>query len=337
MNPVKQFDLAAIRHSNIADENYRIVNRLNQMKIDDYERKRAKETGIQNAFKQAQGTPTPDNPSGMDYGAAQGNLMKGGYYKEGLAMQDRSTARNKAAQEQEQQTIKTILGVAKYDPKRAEAMWNSNPTLQKHGNVTFQGTKKDLQIFKGKDGTIVGINKTTGKASVLYKGAGIKKPKRRIVKGADGYNYYEDTGERVLKNVKKAGPKSAYTEKTARTRISAIDTAIANLKSGNKLDAITMKMFPQLIGKNDPQAKEQAIQSLKSERDYVSTFIPRPAPPPAAPIPYGARPESLGAPQGAMQGNLSTDRSKITVNGQQYAVSPEGIVVIDGKQYKVNQ
>lgn len=72
--------------------------------------------------------------------------------------------------------------------------------------------------------------------------------------------------------------KPEYTPKQALSRISTIDATIARLQSSGKFDTAMAIQNPQLaalLESKDPEAITQAIDSLKTERDYVSQFAPK--------------------------------------------------------------
>ncbi len=69
----------------------------------------------------------------------------------------------------------------------------------------------------------------------------LKDPKeRKIIKGADGYNYYEDTKERVLPNTVKEAPKGA-TIKGLEAALSSIDRELVIFKSSMTPEQVLKK------------------------------------------------------------------------------------------------
>ena len=69
----------------------------------------------------------------------------------------------------------------------------------------------------------------------------LKDPKeRKIIRGADGYNYYEDTKERVLPNAVKAAPKGA-TIKGLEAALSSIDRELMIFRSSMSPEQVLKK------------------------------------------------------------------------------------------------
>lgn len=79
-------------------------------------------------------------------------------------------------------------------------------------------------------------------------------------------------------NLPSAGEKPEYKPGAALNKVSTIDSAIARLKSTGMVDAAIAIQNPELaaiIGTKDPEAVQQAIQSLQQQRAYVAQFIPK--------------------------------------------------------------
>lgn len=71
--------------------------------------------------------------------------------------------------------------------------------------------------------------------------------------------------------------KPEYKPGQALKRISAIDSAIARLNSGNPIDTMLAIQMPELagmIGQKDPAVIKSAVEQLKAEKAYVSQFAP---------------------------------------------------------------
>lgn len=74
-----------------------------------------------------------------------------------------------------------------------------------------------------------------------------------------------------------APEKPEYSPKQALSRISTIDSTIARLQSSGTFDTAMAIQNPQLaalLGSKDPESINNAIATLKNERDYVSQFAP---------------------------------------------------------------
>jgi len=83
--------------------------------------------------------------------------------------------------------------------------------------------------------------------------------------------------------------KPEYKPGQAMKRMSAISSAISRLKSGSPIDALLVAQIPEyagLMASNDPAAKQQAIDQLTTELEYVKGFAPATTKetPPAAPV-----------------------------------------------------
>jgi len=271
---VKQLDIGEVLRTGSAIQSRNVMNRLNQMKLRDIERKAAKTEGMNILAKQyarpAQQGPAggaPLQPASFDQPGYVNALMQQ-YPQEGMKAQQ-------TLQEREDKEFTRITEIAKVDPQMATRVFNSSPFGKKYGQIKFKETKGNLQIFEDKMGGLSSVDKNTGEYKV------IKEPR----KGKSLEERKLGLEERKFEYEKKKGPKKAYTEATARKRISGIQGAIARLQSGDKFENALAAMSPELrsiLGAGtDGGAKlsrEEAIRALEEERTYVETFLPKVAP-----------------------------------------------------------
>ena len=95
------------------------------------------------------------------------------------------------------------------------------------------------------------------KYDALY---GQKAPKREIVKGADGYNYYADTGKRVLPGIEKEDDKDYKSVKDAAGYLRYIEGP----QKGQRV-------FPEVVVEKRPDIKDEA--SLRKEFNDQSKYF----------------------------------------------------------------
>jgi len=271
---VKPLDIGEVLRTGSAIQSNRILNRLNEMKIKDAEAKMSKQAGMNTLARQFT-TPGQQGPPGgaplqqpsFNDQQYQNTLMQQ-YPQEGMKRQQSLEDRRSAE-------IKTIIDLAKVSPKAAEQRWNNSPLAKESGPIKFMETKGSYSTFKDDRGGIYKFNQQTGEIQ----------PYKESRKGKSIAERKQSLEERKFKYERMKGPKKAYTEATARKRISGIQKAIAGLQSGDKFEnalAVMLPEFKAILGQGTDgkaaKSKDTAIQALRDEMKYVRTFLPADTP-----------------------------------------------------------
>ena len=124
--------------------------------------------------------------------------------------------------------------------------------------MTFMGNLASGKSYKGGVGGAMDIlgQATTATAPVLGKALAARRAKeRKIIKGADGYQYYADTGERVLPDVVKANER-----KNSERYNTWLDTDPTPNDPPSAKDLETMGTFNEFLVKTEyikPEKKEK--------------------------------------------------------------------------------
>ena len=157
--------------------------------------------------------------------------------------------------------------------------WSNARTEQeyKKEGVHLTGTKKDPYDPSNIPGAILKKGKPAP-----YKIGTMKEFKeggKIVTKKYTPQGKWEKTGEAPRWEAK---TKVEYTPKTAHTRLSAISTSIAKLQKANTTSALDVLLsfnnpgyVPPTDGGGYEAAKSAAIQQLKEEAEYVSSYLPK--------------------------------------------------------------
>lgn len=160
-----------------AAQSRNVLNRINQMKAQDYERRAVKEQGM-NVLAQQYATPAqpqqvmPEGMAGPPMGATPASFDEQGYTNKLMGMYPQEGMKaQRGIQEREQAEMDTVLGLAKQSPEMAEKRWNMSPLGKKYGQIKFKETKDNLHFFNNeKTGEISSVDKGTGEFKIIKKG-----------------------------------------------------------------------------------------------------------------------------------------------------------------------